>query len=53
MNLSGHKTIRMLVRYSHTHEKAKQAAVNKLGKSLMLRNIKKLENNLIFECSNI
>lgn len=38
MNLSGHKTIRMLVRYSHTHEKAKKAAVGKLGKNLELRN---------------
>ncbi|NIP39179.1 MAG: site-specific integrase [Candidatus Dadabacteria bacterium] len=39
MNLSGHKTIRMLVRYSHTHEKAKKAAVGKLGKNLSLGNI--------------
>jgi len=36
MSLSGHKLIRMLQRYSHTHEKAKKTAINKLGKNLTL-----------------
>jgi len=36
MSLSGHKSIRMLQRYSHTHEKAKKTAISKLGKSLNL-----------------
>lgn len=44
MNLSGHKTIRMLVRYSHTHEKAKQAAVRKLGKNIALRKFQEHSN---------
>jgi len=34
MGLSGHKDIRMLKRYSHTHEDAKKAAMEKLGKRL-------------------
>jgi integrase len=34
MGLSGHKDIRMLKRYSHTHEDAKKAAIEKLGKRM-------------------
>lgn len=36
MSLSGHKDIRMLKHYSHTHENAKKAAVNKLTKGMDL-----------------
>ena len=31
MGLSGHKDIRMLKKYSHTHEDAKKSAIQKLG----------------------
>jgi len=34
MELTGHKDIRMLQRYSHTREEAKKAAITKLGKRL-------------------
>ena len=34
MELTGHKDIRMLKRYSHTREEAKKAAITKLGKRL-------------------
>jgi len=34
MSLSGHKDIRMLKHYSHTHEDAKKAAVEKLGERI-------------------
>ncbi|MFI5324497.1 MAG: tyrosine-type recombinase/integrase, partial [Thermodesulfobacteriota bacterium] len=34
MGLSGHKDIRMLLRYSHTREEAKKAAIDKLGNRL-------------------
>jgi len=34
MELSGHKDIRMLKRYSHTREEAKKVAISKLGKRL-------------------
>jgi len=34
MSLSGHKDIRMLKHYSHTHEDAKKAAVDKLAKRI-------------------
>lgn len=34
MELTGHKDIRMLKRYSHTREEAKKAAIAKLGKRL-------------------
>ena len=50
MNFSGHKSIRMLQRYSHTHEKAKKTAINKLGKNLTLGNIP--EHNRDIEITN-
>jgi len=34
MGLSGHKDIRMLKQYSHTHEDAKKSAIEKLGKHI-------------------
>ncbi len=34
MSLSGHKDIRMLMHYSHTHEKEKKAAVDKLAERI-------------------
>jgi len=34
MSLSGHKDIRMLMHYSHTHEEAKKAAVDKLAERI-------------------
>ncbi len=34
MDLTGHKDIRMLKRYSHTREEVKKAAIEKLGKRL-------------------
>lgn len=39
MGLSGHKDIRMLLRYSHTHEEAKKAAIDKLGNRLESHNV--------------
>jgi len=39
MALSGHKDISMLKRYSHTQEKAKRMAINKLGKHLNLKSL--------------
>jgi len=36
MALSGHKDISMLKRYSHTHEEAKKAAIQKLGKHVQI-----------------
>lgn len=36
MSLSGHKDIRMLKHYSHTHEDAKKAAVEKLAERIKL-----------------
>ncbi|TDJ01543.1 MAG: hypothetical protein E2O70_03375 [Candidatus Dadabacteria bacterium] len=35
MSLSGHKDIRMLMHYSHTHEEAKKAAVDKLAERII------------------
>ncbi len=39
MALSGHKDMRMLKRYSHTHEEAKKAAIEKLGNKLKSQNM--------------
>ena len=39
MELSGHKDVRMLKLYSHTHEKAKKEAIAKLGNRLTLQNV--------------
>lgn len=36
MELTGHKDIRMLKRYSHTHQEAKIAAIEKLGNRLKM-----------------
>ncbi|HEX3034952.1 MAG TPA: site-specific integrase [Thermodesulfobacteriota bacterium] len=40
MELTGHKDIRMLKRYTHTREEAKKAAIDKLGKRLSVSSSK-------------
>jgi hypothetical protein len=47
MSLSGHKDIRMLMHYSHTHEEAKKAAVDKLAERIRFSAMDTSDENAI------
>ncbi len=50
MSLSGHKSLAMLKRYTHTHDKAKKEAVKKLDKYIEIENSShKMVTNLIVD----